>query len=197
VKNLIIYITSFLFAFFVVTLGIIYLNANYQNIFEFDFTKIEIEQDSLQLEKNEYALDFQTIKDYFNNEFRKNILDSLKANTIVKYDTVYQEILKDNALLDSINILQSELTRLRTEVANSTAQADKIEVESGQISEEWIKQTAKLFESMDPKNAAKVIKNYSDNEARELIYSMKKNKAAEILTHLDPNFVNRITKSQI
>lgn len=195
-KNTLIYITSFLILFFIVTLGIIYLNERYQNIFEFDFTKVEEKPNPMLPGNNFQETDFQFIKDYFNNEFRKDILDSIKANTLIKYDTVYQEILQDQALLDSVRILKRELTQLKTAAGvNETESVD--EESSNELSEAWIKQTAKLIESMDPKNAAKVIRNYSDNEARVLIYSMKKNKAAEILTHLDPNFVNRITKSQI
>ena len=62
------------------------------------------------------------------------------------------------------------------------------------IRQKWIKQTAKLYESMDPKKAALIIKNYSESTARDIIYRMKKNKAADVLSELDPVTANRIAQ---
>ncbi|MDP3682477.1 MAG: hypothetical protein Q8S01_00960, partial [Ignavibacteria bacterium] len=60
----------------------------------------------------------------------------------------------------------------------------------------WKKQTAALYELMEPKKAAKIIQNFSDNIARDILYTMKKKKAAEILAQLNPETANRITKAQ-
>ena len=62
------------------------------------------------------------------------------------------------------------------------------------IYQKWIKQTAKLYESMDPKKAALIIRNYSETTARDIIYKMKKNKAAEVLSELDPVTANKIAR---
>lgn len=183
-------------AFIIVTIAIIQLNSMYNNIFEFDFSEVVLLPEPYEFVSEVDKQNFEYIKDYFDNEFRSKILDSIKANTLIKIDTVYHEILKDVALADSIKKLQNELTALRTQAIQKDTSSTKI-VNENIIDEQWAKKTAKLIESMNPKNAAKVIQNYSDNEARELIYKMKQNKAAAILSHLDPNFVNRITKSQI
>lgn len=183
-------------AFIIVTIAIIQLNSIYNNIFEFDFSEVVLPPDPHEFVSEVDKQNFEYIKDYFDNEFRSKFLDSIKANTLVKIDTVYQEILKDAALADSIKKLQNELSTLRTQALQKDT-TNNVIVNKNIIDEQWAKKTAKLIESMNPKNAAKVIQNYSDNEARELIYKMKQSKAAAILSHLDPNFVNRITKSQI
>ena len=61
--------------------------------------------------------------------------------------------------------------------------------------EEWAKQTAKLYESMDPRKAAKIIASYSDNESREILFRMNKKKAAKILAELNPETAKRITRA--
>jgi flagellar motility protein MotE (MotC chaperone) len=200
VKNKIIYITSFLTAFIVVTIGIIHLNETYTNIFEFDFTEIKLPPEPIQFANELDRQNFEYMKEYFDTEFREKILDSIKANTLVKIDTVYQEVLKDESLVDSLQKLTSELQQLRNQIAQQEIEFQQSLPDSNQINtldEVWVKKTAKLFESMNPKDAAKVIQKYSDNEARELIYKMNQKKAAAILSNLNPDFVNRITKSEI
>lgn len=158
----------------------------------------------MQAKENEFDFDpsdpkssFENLKEYFNTQVRKEILDSIKANKRVRVDTVYQEILKDKMLVDSISTLNRKLRQLQNELVNVETILEEENDKKETLSEDWAKKTAKLIESMDPKDAAKVIQKYSDNEARELIYRMKKNKAAAILSQLNPEFVNRITKSQI
>ena len=60
---------------------------------------------------------------------------------------------------------------------------------------EWAKQTAKLYESMEPRKAAKIISSYSDNESREILFRMNKKKAAKILAELNPETARRITRA--
>ncbi len=60
--------------------------------------------------------------------------------------------------------------------------------------EKWVKQTAMLYDSMDPQKAAQIIKQYNDKTSRDIIYTMKKKKAAEILTYLDPVTANKIVQ---
>lgn len=195
-KNIVIYIIIFLATFIVVTSVIFYLNSSYTNIFRFDFTHAASPVEENSILQNDSFANFEYIKNYFENEFKKTIIDSIKANTLVKVDTVFQETLQDQSLLDSLNMLKSEISYLTSQKPVLDTSSTKNSSEN-KISEDWANKTAKLIESMSPKNAAKVIQKYSDNEARELIYRMKKNKAAAILSLLDPNFVNRITKSQI
>jgi flagellar motility protein MotE (MotC chaperone) len=130
------------------------------------------------------------------NKLKNEILDSIKKHQRVKIDTVYKEVRQSAILQDSIETLNKELSKLQNQLTTLISQTEE-EVSEEISTEEWAKKTAKLIESMDPKDAAKVIQKYSDNEARELIYKMKKNKAAAILSNLNPDFVNRITKVQI
>lgn len=196
-KNKIIYSTLFLLVFFLVTFGIIYLNESYQNIFKLDFTEVQSIEEDLKFDPSDPGGSFENLKEYFDTKLRQEILDSIQATKRVRVDTVYQEILKDEMLVDSIATLNSELRQLQNELASVETTLEEKDLQEDALSEDWAKKTAKLIESMNPKNAAKVIQKYSDNEARELIYRMKKNKAAAILSQLNPEFVNRITKSQI
>ena len=187
---------SFISAFIIVTMAIIHLNSTYKNIFAFEFSEAEQPIPPIEFATELDRQNFEYMKEYFDTEFRAKILDSIKANTITKLDTVYQEILKDESLIDSINLLQAELNSLRNQIAVQDT-ATEVQPKEKVMDEQWAKKTAKLIESMNPKNAAKVIQKYSDNEARELIYKMNQNKAAAILSNLNPEFVNRITKSEI
>lgn len=170
-----------------------YLNSNYKNIFEFDFTVEEYPQDT---DKDAVSKDIEELKALITKELLKRTSDSIKVKTVVKIDTVYKEVITDNLLLDSISSLNAKLNSAVNITEKITDNAEKKANEKS-FSEEWVKKTAKLIEAMNAKNAAKVLQKYSDNEAREIIYAMKKNKAAEILSQLDPVFVNRITKAQI
>lgn len=195
-KNNILYIGSFLLAFILVSITIIHLNAKYNNIFEFDFS--EVKQETIEKQPN-FETSFHgldQLKDYLENKFKNEILDSIKKHQRVKIDTVYKEVIQSAILQDSIETLNKELSKLQNQLTTLISQTEE-EVSEEISTEEWAKKTAKLIESMDPKDAAKVIQKYSDNEARELIYKMKKNKAAAILSNLNPDFVNRITKVQI
>jgi flagellar motility protein MotE (MotC chaperone) len=196
VKNNILYIGSFLLAFILVSIAIIHLNAKYNNIFEFDFS--EVKQETIEKQPNfETSFHgFDQLKDYLENKLKNEILDSIKKHQRVKIDTVYKEVRQSAILQDSIETLNKELSKLQNQLTTLISQTEE-EVSEEISTEEWAKKTAKLIESMDPKDAAKVIQKYSDNEARELIYKMKKNKAAAILSNLNPDFVNRITKVQI
>lgn len=195
-KNKIIYIASFLTAFIAVTLAIIALNNNYRNIFAFDFQKVQPKIDTSALNQLSTSAEILMLKNYFEHEFRAKIIDSVKANTPVKVDTVYQEVVKDEKLLDSLQQLVNQLNNTKELLAQKEEQI-KLSENENKVDKDWIRKTSKLLAEMDPKRAAKVIKNYSDNEARELIYAMKQRKAAEILSLLDPVFVNKITSSQI
>ena len=56
----------------------------------------------------------------------------------------------------------------------------------------WVKNTAKLYESMDTRKAAKIIQGYSDNIVRDLLLTMKRKKAAEILAEFKLETATRI-----
>ena len=170
--------------FVVITYLIIALNNNYNNIFEFDFTEVKTKEDFTKLTEGTTAGEILMLKNYLEHEFKAKIIDSVKANTPVKVDTVYKEVVEDESLLDSLNKLNTELQKAEKLLALNDAKPDSSK-KINKIDKDWIRKTSKLLEEMDPKRAAKVIMNYSDNEA------------AEILSLLDPIFVNKITSSRI
>jgi len=202
-KAKLIYITTFLITFIVITLLIVKMNSMYQNIFEFNFSEVKEHLTTLDSLKKSPSADIRVLAQALDDEFSGRWLDTLKAYQQVKRDTVYKEILKDGSLLDSIESLNAQITALQSRLKLSQENEAKLKSREAQqtenkkeneVSVEWAKTTAKLIETMSPQQAAKVIRNYSDNEAREVIYNLNKRKAAEILSQLDPNFINRITK---
>ncbi len=206
-KAKIIYIAAFAAAFLMVTGGIIYLNSMYRNIFQFDF-KPENTKSNKTLPADSTGVQMAELKNFFQNEFKQEIFDSLK--TLVsssKPDTVYANVVKDSSLIDSLRQLQTQLkktdqalkkqdkTQKKQDQKKSTAENDVIPKRDSTYNA-WIKQTSKLYESMDPDKAAKIIQSYSDNVARDIIYSMRQKQAAEILSQLDPETANRITRAK-
>lgn len=192
-KEKIVYGLIFTLLFAIVSAGMIYFNSKYKNIFAFDFSpRINKEQLKKDLAKAD-TLKTNTLK-----------TDSLKTNSL-KVDSLKTEkdTLKTNELKNNEKIVAStEIknksipqvtnTALTTEVPFRLPASDKTKAKKDSIYKEWVKQTVKIYESMDSKKAAKVIINYSDNIARDILLKMKKKKAAEILAELKPEVVSRI-----
>jgi len=190
----IINILIFVGAFILVTAGLIFLNSAYTNIFRLDFSVQEntIVKDSTKSDKNKKDNVIPPAADIF-------ISDTIKSS-----DTLTAQV---NPLVDSVKtpVIQKttqqipETTKQISEVKEEKLPEEKLpeikinkETDSTYI--KWVKDTAKMFESMEPKKAAKIIANYSDDTARDIMYKMKKKKAAEILAELDPVAANRITR---
>ena len=201
----VVYIFTFLVIFLLTTAAIIFLNSNYQNIFEFNFNK----PGQKIVKKNiQYSLDKTGQIANFNNaseaKVKSEIYDSLKTliNNSRKYDSVSTVVFRDSTLLDSIKILQEEIARTSAKLdkffesqRSDTTKQDSIRKTKINY-QKWIKQTASMFEAMDPQKAAKILQNYSDNTARDIIYSMRNKKAAEVLAELSPQTAKRITQVQ-
>jgi flagellar motility protein MotE (MotC chaperone) len=193
VKNKIIYVFLFLVAFVFTTGAVVFLNSIYANIFHFDFGQVT-------------ASDTTNVKDFANTmnvSFAGNNSDSLKALNQNKYQDSLQVInSQDSSSADTLKHLQNVIKPTEIRTSSNKSQDDsqfpientKIQADSSYIV--WMKQTAKLYESMDSKKAAKIIQSYSDNIARDIIYSMKQKKAAEILSELNPITANRITMAK-
>ncbi len=200
-KAKLIYIVSFLIVFLLTTGAIVRLNSMYKDIFKFDFTPIK------QSESNNFLSDttnvsFAEIKNYLFGNFRRDVLDSLKSYLPPKTkDTVYSNSFQDSSLIDSVRSLKIALkdinAKIEQDVKKDTSQVNAAQtVKQDSSYNQWIKQTAKLYESMDAQKAAKIIQGYSDNVARDIIYSMRQKKAAEILSDLNPDTANRITRAK-
>lgn len=186
-KSKIIYIFIFIVAFIFTTGAIVYFNSIYKNIFQFNFTSASVP-------------DPVTGKDStmtMNASLKANVQDTVKAA-----DSLSTANVKDSAVADPLQKPQNtvkpaenkaSVNKVQT-VNQSTADNTPVKPDSNYVS--WMKQTAKLYENMDPKKAAKIIQSYSDNIARDIIYSMKQKKAAEILSELNPDTANRITRAK-
>ncbi len=205
-KEKIIYIFVFLTVFLVVTGGIIYLNNNYTDIFKLNFIPIVKHAGTNPIEnlnnKNNVSID--ELKNVIQTEFKNYLVDSLKKSfpSQDKKAVVTVER-KDSTLIDSLRNLRQIINKIDQKLAKQEEQnnlvktnqeKEKTQKDSTYIN--WTHQTAKLYEAMDPKQAAKIIQSYSDNVARDIIYSMRQKKAAEVLSELNPQTANRITQAK-
>jgi len=173
----------------------------YKNIFQFNFASAAI-PDSVRTQDTTKTL---------NAAINPAITDSLKTA-----DSLIVAALKDSSIADSSTKLQKNVKQSQNNIkqsqnnikpaqnqaaANNTQDGSQPAVENTAAKPDssyiiWMKQTAKLYENMDPKKAAKIIESYSDNIARDIIYSMKQKKAADILSELNPDTANRITRAK-
>ncbi|PKL83961.1 MAG: hypothetical protein CVV24_02280 [Ignavibacteriae bacterium HGW-Ignavibacteriae-3] len=192
-KEKIVYIVSFLLAFVIVTGLIIYLNSTFKNIFAFDFSSdtssvIETKEPA---EPGSVTPGDSTQPKATQSDIPNAIIDTaqIKEATAVQKDTslsaaagkIIGEIKPENSN-DPVNLAESAK---KTLAENNKAKQDSSYVE-------WIKNTVKLYESMETQKAAKIILGYSDNIARDILLKMKKKKAAEILAEFKPEIATRI-----
>jgi len=190
VKEKIIGISVYMVAFVLVSVMLVFLNGQYRNIFQFDFSHPigeELLNTGAKLESlSKFKKNVETV---VRNEYK----DSLK---VIKATTTFEANKSDSILLDSINVLKNTLARL--EKQREVQQIEKVTnpdtTKHNVKYEQWLKNTTSLYEAMDASQAAKIITKYSDNVARDIIYSMKKKKAVQILASLKPDVVNRLIK---
>ncbi len=187
-KAKIIYIAAYLIAFLVTTGGMIFLNSQFNNIFEFDFSPPQnFNADSLKQQL--------MVSDSVNVVNPETPVVSIEKNPETKTVMTAEKM----KLLDSIDVLRAELEEIKknnldnvnTTVQNTTQNTSE---ENNNDYQKWLKKTADLYSSMDSRKAAKIIQNYSDNIARDIIYAMKKKKAADILAEMNPETATRIMK---
>lgn len=209
-KSYILNTVPFLFAFIVVTGAIIYLNGQYNNIFQFDFSPRSQAtsqlRDSFDTHTNnnpEAKLNSSTEKD-----------DSLKVDEAIK-DSGEVALKTDDNLIKGADV-KTDLKQISKKELEAQLEKkpepeeDKIEPkfasnditqtqESKQQKQDstyqnWLKKVSKLLEQMEPAKASKIIQNYSDNVARDIIYSMNKKSAAKIVSELSPEVAQRIIR---
>jgi flagellar motility protein MotE (MotC chaperone) len=210
-KAKIVYGLVFGLAFVLVTFGIIYMNSNYNNIWKFDFSPPAPKQAKAEPVQQQTP---PTEENTAQTEVVPPSVDPVQTETAAdnKVEPPVSVPKADNSQKDSLKILRDKIAQLEKQLQakdqknivkpNPTpaAQTAKVEEPPKQVInkkklEEWAKQTAKLYESMDPKKAAKIIQSYSDNESREVLFQMNKKKAAKILAELDTETATRITKA--
>jgi len=209
-KAKLVYGIIFGLAFVLVTVGIIFMNSKYNNIFKFDFrppqpvhayaaklpASQEQKNDSLQVEEIAEPAPDVTETNIVENKEKKDSVVSKPKMTASLYDSL--KVLKAKiAMLEKQNKAAKSKVKSDEELKTQQRKMDSTRVASigSKKFEEWEKTTAKLYDSMDPKKAAKIIQSYSDNESREILFKMNKKKAAKVLSELDPETAQRITKA--
>jgi len=179
----------FIVSFIMVTALIAFMNLQYNNIFDFDFTPTQHA-----VEINTEA-QIEELKAELRPGIEKHVFDSLK---VVGFDSLAVVNTNERVVLleDSIGVLQKNISKLsrKTSTLEATNEKNNQKKDSAVEYQNWIKTTSKLFESMESEKAAKIILKYSDNIAKDILYSMKKKKAAEILAELNPETANKITR---
>ncbi|MFH0734142.1 MAG: hypothetical protein V1773_07545 [bacterium] len=196
-KNFVAYFLAFLMAFFGVTGLLFYANTQYKNIFKFDFSSTTppekaVKKITLKIE------DYQKVRNFIREKFTGEVVDSIKKlYWETKTDTVYKVIVQDSTLKQNLSEIKKQNETLVKQIAAKEEELKKIKNKGGANKDstykEWVKQTVKLYETMDSKQAAKIISELSDNVARDLIYTMKKKKAAEILSNMSTARVTKLT----
>lgn len=205
-KNTIIYIVTFIQAFILITVAFVFLNSYFVDVFHLNFALVK------NMPKKKITkmtpLDSTIVK-----ELKTTLLDSLKSfNKQNNLAPLAHRVVNDSLIIDSLHKYIAQIVKEvkpapekleknkkknaadSTLAASITAKTQAVKPDSTYLS--WKKQTAALYELMEPKKAAKIIQNFSDNIARDILYTMKKKKAAEILAQLNPETANRITKAQ-
>ncbi|MBI5662678.1 MAG: hypothetical protein HZC46_11075 [Ignavibacterium album] len=210
-KTYILNTLPFVFAFLVVTGVIIYLNGQFNNIFQFDFSPRN--QTSHQL-KDSLNVNKKTELTSKENE-QKQVPDSLEvtesnADTVVTANLSEQqsrisepEIKPDLKELSKKELEKQlekkpepELNKIEPKFASNEINQSNESKRQKQDSSytNWLKKVSKLLEQMEPSKASKIIQNYSDNVARDIIYSMNKKSAAKIVSELSPEVAQRIIR---
>ncbi|MBI1938183.1 MAG: hypothetical protein HYS25_08645 [Ignavibacteriales bacterium] len=200
-KAKIIYAVIFIGAFLLVTGAMYYGASSYENIFALNFKTVEQKKEPGKIENPEEGINKLDLA-----QLKRELIDSLgNLKGEHTYDTVSVSV-KDTTLAKSIKEIFDELQKLK-QSQQAALKQQKVEQPPVEIKHNaaaksdttykiWVKNTVKLYESMDTKKAAKIIQGYSDNIARDIIFSMKKKKAAEIISQLKPETANRIISVQ-
>jgi len=207
VKEKIIYIVSFLLAFVLVTGLLIFLNSSFKNIFAFDFTPISqstpVAEAKKQEPQNPPAVQPQEAAQL--NAAPKDTtsqkIDSTKINknvAAVKDSSAAKKAVSEKTSNEKNKKIETPAINTATAKIEPPKQIaiDKTAAKKDSIYQAWVKNTVKLYETMDSKKAAKIIQGYSDNIARDLLMTMKKKKAAEILAEFKPGTASRIISAE-
>lgn len=187
-----------LITFILVTGAMYYGASSYKNIFALDFSSVEPDSLQTKTEKPAVAENNQTEQVPV---IAKN--DSLKNSPVPNRVSPEPADVKISAstFSDSSKALFEELRKIK-ELLEQKSQTSPVQASAPDLTKKnsmkdsvynkWIKNSVKLYETMDSKKAAKIIQGYNDNIARDIIFSMKKKKAAEIIAEFKPELVNRI-----
>jgi len=152
----IINILIFVAAFILVTGGLMFLNSIYADIFSFDFTSISGSgsvSSASTISKNDPTVEL-------NKQINKKAepIEKDSAEVIVQNDTAVTPV-------QPLTVKPQVIPVKSAEAPSYSKQAPKADIlirnnnkaDVDTIYQKWVKQTAKLYESMDPKKAARII----------------------------------------
>ena len=189
-KEKVVYLLIFAFAFILVTGAMFVMNDKYENVFHLDFRdrqavmidkhiqdSVKVVQDSI---KNKMVQDSIARKEHPDSVFAANPNAQPETAGGAPESVAGKSDDKQNQLASSV-----------AAPLNAKAKAEK---DSSYA--KWKRQTVKLYEAMDAKQIARVLPTFSDDVARDLLYSMKNKKAGEVLTLLSPDVVHRLTQAR-
>jgi flagellar protein FlbB len=183
----------FLLVFVVVTAALIYGNSIFNNIFLFDFSPIKYaEVKKKDVPDVKPAADSLAVADTNSTDGAKIDSTSISLSDSTNVADVIEQKVNKTSQTQKINKVAEAVQPSKIDNSAKINQNEKLSAKKDSVYQTWLKETVKLYESMDTKKAAKIIQGYSDNIARDLILKMKKKKAAEILSEFKPEVVIRI-----
>lgn len=209
-KTYILNTLPFVFAFIVVSGVIIYLNGQFNNIFQFDFTPrsqnlLEDKDSTKAVSENDFSLSekkFESNTDSLaiteantDSAFNSNITGQVLApESDVKSDL--KEVSKKELFKQIEKKPEIDLSKVEPKFASdeNTQLNNSRQQKQDSSYNNWLKKVSKLLEELEPSKASKIIQNYSDNVARDIIYTMNKKSAAKIISELSPEVAQRIIR---
>lgn len=198
-KGMLANLPVFVLAFILVSAAIIYMNGAYKNIWKGDFTPVGIKK--VVMIPRVTKIKKEEVREFLLQKIEPELKEHFEQYQPKKIvDTVFENIVIDEALLDSFRVLHKKIESLREELTAQIAKAKSERKKKNKTTpvkkkvdkKDDYKATAKLLESMNPQRAAKVISYYSDNKAREIIKLMKTRKAAKLMEVMDPAKIAKI-----
>lgn len=193
----------FVFAFFIVTGIIVYLNNQFNNIFQFDFSpkqsSSQLISDSTKVEASDLSLQDKqenpTLSKNVNEEPSDSIGNIINVDSTKKQGETKDVVVKEyKAQLEKKPEVEQEKLEPKFVSNSDNQQTQTQEKKSDSDYNEWLKKVSKILEQIEPPKAAKIIQNYSDNVARDIIYTMNKKNAAKIISELNPEIAQRIIR---
>lgn len=190
----------FVFAFFVVTGIIVYLNNQFNNIFQFDFSPKQFSSsvvtDSTEQNHSDLSIKENLQKNSFSNEVLPDSLINNSANDTTEKPLEIKQVVSQEYKTQLEKKPEIETEKIEPKFASDNERQDTNSGEKKSDSDykEWLKKVSKILEQLEPSKAAKIIQNYSDNVARDIIYTMNKKNAAKIISELTPEIAQRIIR---
>lgn len=193
------YTIIFVMAFVFTTAVLMVLNNNFENIFQFNFSKPRppvIRTGITRLSGTK--IDYAQIKSYIRNEFKKEILDSVKLlKKDDKKDTMFTALIKD---IDSLKSVNRKLEKTEIDLATREKELQNLrnleKAKEDSAYTKWKKEMVRIYDAMDSKAAARIIQNLPEKSAKDILSAMKSKKVAKILSEVSPEIASRLMRKE-